>query len=228
MKKYSEILNDIDKTYEELTRVKGEIDSIVSTWDGATFKQKIDLKKSSETVLGELGTKQKNLELGLKFLKNNAKIALFNEVMPVVLEAFGKYENKKYGPKTEEKIRNEIKERTNCSVYINNGINVTALNKKGYGTDYKFTCGTKYQEENRKHLLIDNKIQKLDFSDVELWYVKTDYIDDIPEAVRTIKELKAKAIEKQNELATICSEFNKLAVDGIENIYCDKRIYDRW
>lgn len=39
------------------------------------------------------------------------------------------------------------------------------------------------------------------------------------------KRLYKKACEKQQELATICSEYNNLAVGNIKNIYKDKNIY---
>ena len=36
----------------------------------------------------------KNLSLTIKFLQNNARIALFNDVMPVLLDILSKYKGK--------------------------------------------------------------------------------------------------------------------------------------
>lgn len=231
MKKYTEILKDIDTTCVELKDVKKKIDEINLYWRSLTFKEIEVLRdegKSKMVESKELEAQKRDLELTLKFLKNNAKIALFNEVMPVVLEILGKYVGKPYGPKTEAKIRDEIKEETNCSMYINNGINVVLLSEKGYNTGYEFTCNCKYENGEHKSILVDNKIQKLEHSDLELWYINKNYIEDIPSTIEKIKELRREAMAKQEALRSICDKFNELAVDGIDRIYCDKRIYDRW
>ena len=232
MKKFKEILKDIDITYAKIKSVKEEIDKINSYWRGLTFKEIKELRdegKSKMAETAELEARKRDLNLTLNFLKNNAKISLFNEVMPVVLEVFGKYAGKSYGPKIQEKIRNEIKERINCSVWIDNGFHVIALNENGYNVNWSdFTCNSKLENGERKSILIDNKIQKLKISDLELWYINENYIEDIPATIEKIKELKREAAKKQEELRGICDKFNELTVDGIERIYCDKRIYDRF
>ncbi len=231
MKKFKEILKDIDTTYAEVKSVEEQIDKINSFWRNLTFNEIRNLRdegKSKMAETAELEARKRDLDLTLKYLKNNAKIVLFNEVMPIVLEILGKYVGKPYGPKTEAKIRDEIKEETNCSMYINNGINVVLLSEKGYNTGYEFTCNCKYENGERKSILVDNKIQKLEYSDLELWYINKNYIEDIPSTIEKIKELRREAMAKQEALRSICDKFNELAVDGIDRIYCDKRIYDRW
>ena len=53
----------------------------------------------------------KNLSLTIKFLQNNARISLFHDVMPVLLDILSKYKGKPYGEKTREKIAKELEER---------------------------------------------------------------------------------------------------------------------
>ena len=74
---------------------------------------------------------------------------------------------------------------------------------------------------------MDNKIQKLDFDDFELYYINRNYVADIPATIEQVRKLEAEAIAKQEELKKICERFNALSVDGIETIYCDKHIYRR-
>ena len=83
------------------------------------------------------------------------------------------------------------------------------------------------RKRNNKPLLVDNKIQALDFADFELYYINRNYVADIPATIEQVRKLEAEAIAKQEELKKICDQFNSLAVDGIETIYCDKRIYRR-
>ena len=234
MKKYIEIVADRIATYEQLKEVRNQIDAAAGKFADLSLKEIVAKRKNNDSELAahdkylcDLGRKQKNLELTLLFQKNNAKITAFVEFLPVVLEVWNKYANKPYGEKTKQKIYTEIKERCNCSFYVHNGFNITPLAEQNRNTDYGFTCGTKYENGSNKPLLIDNKIQALDFEDFELYYINDNYIADIPAIIEQMQKLETKAIEKQEELKEICTQFNFLAVDGIEKIYCDKRIHSR-
>ena len=93
---------------------------------------------------------------------------------------------------------------------------------------YSVTAGVKHNSDGTNNrLLIDNKIQALPLECFEIWFIKSEYIEDIPAAIAEMKNLYKKAVEMQKELSAICNAFNKYAVEGIESIYCDKRIYER-
>ena len=57
--------------------------------------------KTVENDIVRLEEKKKDLQITIKILNSNAKIALFNETVPVILEVLEKYKNKPYGPKTD-------------------------------------------------------------------------------------------------------------------------------
>ena len=184
--------------------------------------------KTVENDIVKLEEKKKDLQITIKILNSNAKIALFNEITPIVLEVLEKYKNKPYGPKTEQKIRDEIKEKINCNFYISDRYSsqeyhILPLNI--YGNAYDIECGTKYIEGKQKKLLDDNKIQVPELNDLTLYYTSKEYIDNIPKRIRELKKLYKKAYEKQKELEKICIEYNSLAVGDIKNIYKDKNIY---
>lgn len=130
--------------------------------------------------------------------------------------------------KTYQKIKDEIKEKTNCSFYIS-----TRYSSQEYhiiplefsNNNYNIECGSKYIDGKQKKLLDDNKIQVLEFNDLTLYYTSKEYIDNIPKRIKELKKLYKKAYEKQQELEKICSEYNNLAVGNIKNIYKDKNIY---
>lgn len=131
--------------------------------------------------------KKEDLEIAIKILNSNAKIALFNEVMPQVLEVLAKYKNKPYGPKTEQKIKDEIKEKTKCGFYISviyssQEYNIFPL--EFIGNTYDIVCGTKYIEGKQKKLLDDNKIQVPELDDLTLYYTSKEYIDNIPKGIK--------------------------------------------
>lgn len=74
-------------------------------------------------------------------------------------------------------------------------------------------------------MLIDNKIQVVEFKDLVI-YSSKEYIDDITVRINKLKELYKKAVEKQKDLDKACIEFNSLAVGDIKHIYSDKHIYE--
>lgn len=229
MKTFNEIQKDIEKSYQTIKENNKKIDELASTYSNIMdFKEKITQKRKVENEMCKLNEEIKDLTITIKILNSNAKIALFNEVMPQVLEVLAKYKNKPYGPKTEEKIRDEIKEKINCSFYISDRYNSQEYHiiPLEYSCNtYNIECGPKYTDGKQKKLLVDNKIQVLEFSDITLYYSSKEYIDNIPKRIKDLKRLYKKAYEKQQELEKICSEYNNLAVGNIKNIYKDKNIY---
>lgn len=75
-------------------------------------QEKHDLK------ICEYASEAKRLKLENLILRDNARRALFAEVVPTALEIFAKYAGKKYGPKTEEKIKAETESATGCRCYL--------------------------------------------------------------------------------------------------------------
>nr|DAO56309.1 MAG TPA: hypothetical protein [Caudoviricetes sp.] len=229
MKKFTEILKDVSKAYQTIKKIDEKTEELQNTYlNIVNLKERHEKRKDVENDLVRLEEKKKDLQITIKILNSNAKIALFNEAMPIVLEVLTKYKNKPYGPKTEEKIKDEIKEKTNCSFYIS-----TRYSSQSYhiiplefsNNNYNIECGTKCIDGKQKKLLDENKIQVLNFNDLTLYYTSKEYIDNIPKRIKELKRLYKKAYEKQQELAAICSEYNKLAVGNIKNIYKDKNIY---
>ena len=62
---------------------------------------------------------------------------------------------------------------------------------------------------------------------LSIWYINKRYFEDIQAAIVEMETLYNKAYSMQKELDSVCSAFNKYAVEGISSIYCDKRIYER-
>ena len=193
MEKFVNILAEIDKTREAIRNTEAT-------------------EKTNE--------KKQDLQITLKILQNNAKIALFNEVMPVALEVLSKYNGKPYGIKTKQKISDEIKEKTNCRFYISSRYGSDSFNiyPNDVSSEYNIDCGTAYTNGSQKQILIDNKIQLVKFEEVQPYYISREYVTDIPQRVETLKSLYKDAVAKQEELKAICDNFNKLAV-GINHIY---------
>ena len=229
MKKFNAIIREVKQTQQKINELKEKAKQLQNTYlNIMDIKERHEKRKTVENELIILEEKKNDLQITIKILNSNAKIALFNETLPIVLEVLAKYKNKPYGPKTEQKIRDEIKEKTNCSFYISDRYNsqeYRIIPLEYSGNNYNIECGSKYIDGKQKKLLDENKIQALEFSDITLYYTSKEYIDNIPKRIKELKRLYKKAYEKQQELEKICSEYNSLAVGNIKNIYKDKNIY---
>lgn len=228
MKKFVEILDDIKQTSEAIkatdTRENELVESYMNVCD---LREKHEARKAVESEMLENSERKKDLELTRKILKNNAKIALFNEVLPVALGILKKYSGKPYGEKTREKIAEEIKAATNCRLYISSRYDSHSFEVYPVGVsrnDYNISCGTEYTDGNKKPLLISNKIQLVTFDDLKLYYISNEYVEDVPRRVKKLKAVYEEAVAKQKELEHICNRYNSLAVGDIPHIYHDKHI----
>lgn len=229
MKKFNAIIREVKQTQQKINEVEEKTKQIRNTYLNITdIKKRHEKMKTVENELIRLEEKKKDLQITIKILNSNAKIALFNEVMPQVLEVLEKYKKKSYGPKTEKKIKDEIKEKTGCGFYISERYSsqeyhIFPLNING--NTYDIECGTKCENGKYKKLLDENKIQVPELKDLTIYYSSKEYIDNIPKRIKDLKRLYKKAYEKQQELEKICGEYNSLTVGSIKNIYKDKNIY---
>lgn len=222
MKKFADIIKEVNKTQQNIKEVEEKIKQFQNIYlNIMDIKERHEKRKTVENDIVKLEEKKKDLQITIKILKSNAKIALFNETMPTVLGVLAKYNNKPYGPKTEQKIRDEIKEKTNCGFYISSQeYHIFPL--EFISNDYNIVCGTKYIEGKQKKLLDDNKIQVQELNDITLYYTNKEYIDNIPKRIKDLKRLYKKAYEKQQEFVALCNEYNNLCVGSIKKIYKDK------
>lgn len=229
MKKFADIIREVKQTQQKINEVEEKTKEIRKTYlNIMDIKKRHEKMKTVENDIVRLEEKKEDLQITIKILNNNAKIALFNETLPTVLEVLSKYKGKPYGPKTKQKIRDEIKEKTSCdfyisSIYSSQEYHIFPLEFRR--NDYNIVCGTKYIDGKQKKLLDDNKIQVLELKDITLYYSSKEYIDNIPKRIKELKRLYKKAYEKQQELEAICSEYNSIAVGNIKKIYKDKNIY---
>lgn len=231
MKTFTEILQDIKTTHEAIKKSEANEKRLEAEWTSVLdMKERRRKRKALEAEWSAAEQETQDLYLSLYLLKNNARIALFNDVMPVLLEVLEKYKGKPYGEKTRDKISKEVEEKAGARAYIGTRYNqeeISVYPSSGHGNDYSITIGTKYVNGKQDRILIDNKIQLVPLENFCLYYIKSEYISDIATAIASMKELYNKAVSMQKELENVCSAFNKYAVDGIEPIYCDKHIFER-
>lgn len=230
MKKHIEILEEIKRTGEAIRAAEAKETELVESYmQVCDLRERHQARKAIENEMNENSQRKKDLEITRKILKNNAKVALFNDVLPVALEILKKYSGKPYGEKTRDKIAEEVKAATNCRFYISSRYGSHSFEVypvDAFGNDYNISCGTEYTDGNKKPLLLDNKIQLVTFDEIALYYISREYVEDIPEHIKELKTLYREAVAKQKELETVCNKYNALAVGDIQHIYKDKNIYE--
>lgn len=230
MKKFVEILEEIKQTRKAITAAEArENDLVESYMKICDLRERHEARKAAENDMMKASEEKKNLQITIKIFKNNAKIALFNEVLPVALEVLAKYSGKPYGEKTRQKISDEVKEKTNCRFYIGSRYSSHSFEVypvDGFGNDYNISCGTEYTNGSKKPLLVDNKIQLVTFEEIALYYISREYVENVPQRVEELKAIYKEAVAKQKELESICSSYNSLAVGDLAHIHYDKQIYE--
>lgn len=226
MKKYIEILKDIEKARKALKNVEEKEKTMADAiFNAPDLETKISMKRGAAADLAKTSEKRKDLEITIKLLRNNARVALFYDVAPVIIETLEKYSGKPYGEKTRQKISDIIKDKTGCRCYITQTYSYSTPEINVFPPEHNnnITIGT-----NSEHkILIENKIQPLTMDQLKLYYVNNTYFEDIPAAIKEMRKAYKKAYEKQKELETLCNEFNIYAVEGIERIYKDRHLYER-
>lgn len=228
MEKFRDLIEKINQHYERMQGARYERDMMLQKLRQLHASARID-----DELMQAISEKEKalhTLQIEHELMRHNAKIALFHDVMPVAVEVWQKYAGKAYGPKTENKIMDEIQQKTGARVcvatrYEQEEITIFPDGLRGYN----ITCGLCMTSDKKGHLrlLVDNKITPQPLEAFSIWYEKTTYFDDIPAAVEQMKKLYADVVEKKRELEHACSLFNAYAVDGIASVYRHTNIYDK-
>lgn len=232
MKKYIEIIEEIAKNNELIKQLEAEYDKTEAEYnklyEGLTLKQKVEKRKENKAefdayleTIKDISSRQEKAKICGKYLQNNAKLALFNEVAPKILKILAKYNGKPFGEKTKQKIWEEIKTETNCSFYFSDRYgDMQEIHIKDWERNYEVIFGTKFNQETktRKPFLVSNKIQAVNFEDLEVYYINMDFYENVEETVEKLLKLREEAKAKLEELKAIQAEYNDLTVDGLNNL----------
>lgn len=228
MKKFKNILKDIEKTNNDIKELEKREKEISRNFENIkNFKAYTEAKKPYQDELKNIDSMIYDLKIKKQLLYNNSKVSLFNEVVPTVCEVLKKYNGKPYGEKTKEKIRKEISEKTSCYFWIENRFS-QSYHITYFQNNVIAKCEIVFSvnsASNNPLISNDNKLYSYDFNDLHIIYEKGEYITNIPARIKKLKVEHEKAIKAQKELEKTCSKFNDLTVDGIPQIYKTQNIY---
>ena len=220
---------------EKIKALNAKIEAIV---DGVLTLENLKAKAAGDATATEkirkgnaeikaAQNKVKELTLYNKYLKDNARQALFAEVMPVIKAEFAKYAGKPYGEKTAAKIKSAIKARTNCAVYIDQryteALHIIPLNDQGYSNCTGYGSGDFdiyppfIKNEGYIKILPDNKINMAAFDNMKLSNCNP-YNNDIPGTITELKNAFEAIQEAAKALEDATAVFNSLKPSSVDHI----------
>ena len=228
MKKYVEILEEIRQARDAMrdtAETEKEMDRIhllEAKRNGTPeeFEKALSEYKAAEARYIEECKHNDNIKIAIEILKDNAKQALFAELIHPICDIWNKYEGKAHGEKTAQKIQNEIKSETGYRVYIHNGYRDAEITLyAGYNTGAPFhdlKMIPVWNGEYQPALTENNKIVKLDPDNFRV-YCCGEYVDNVPEHVEKIRQAHETAKAAEKALEDAISVYNALTRGNIQH-----------
>lgn len=216
MKKYNEMLATLAKTSAEIESTKRSYKELKSTIAGDSPLERFKNRKAITNDLGALSRKENYLHLVLKLQRYNLQVAALEELKPVIIQILEKYQNKQYGPKTKDKIRNEFKELTGFYISFFDKNYYTEI----YVIDYDHHFSLNIDSDNDHKVLVNNRIQLVEADHLKVYRVN-EYINDIPGHIEKMKQAYSTLQEKYKEFDAAMHNYNELCRGDVETVpYC--------
>lgn len=210
MKTLNEIREERQANAARVAELNKKIDQAVNSW-----RTKDPFPEDFETLGAELVATKK---IGL-ILKNNYKNRLAAEVLPALVEILKKYNGKKYGEKTREKMGEEFKAMTGCGLWLER---YTFSQKCNNAHVYEMRDGYKHGEEvefetHPNFIINDENIIQAQPADAFKVYDFGEYIEEPAERVAKLAEKKQELDEMRAAFNKAVDAYNALTVNGIDH-----------
>lgn len=210
MKTLNEIREERQTNAAKIAELNEKTERAVNSW-----RTKEPFPEDFATLGTELATAKK---IGL-ILKNNYNHRLAADVLPALVEVLKKYNGKKYGEKTREKMGEEFKAMTGCGLYLKwmpfsqecNNAHIYEM-RDGYkrGEEIEFFTANAY-------IINDDNIIQAQPADAFKLYDYSEYIENPAERVAELAEKKKELGELRNAFNKAVDAYNALTVNGIDH-----------
>lgn len=212
------IFDDISARAKDAAE-KAEKESRMKTWrkiheEGETFRE----------PYAEALKRQEYAELLLSYAKENETRLETEENLSALEDVLMKYNGKRYGERTEEKIREAFKEKTGAWVFIHrpryNGASVTISfsRNNGYITAYKAELFPRYVDGVVKNILEDNVIHAENLKHYVLMDCRA-YDGNIEETAENFLKASEALRAAKEALKAAQADYNNLKPTNIKAAY---------
>lgn len=210
MKTLNEIREERQANAARIAELNEKIDKAVNSW-----RTKEPFPEDFAVLGAELATAKK---IGA-ILKNNYNNRLAAEVLPALVEILKKYNNKKCGEKTREKLGEEFKAMTGCGLWLER---YTFSQKCNSAHVYEMRDGYRHGEEvefcTQPNFIIndENIIQAQPAEAFKLYDYREYFVDPVARVIE-LAEKKKELDEMRAAFNKEVDAYNALTVNGIEN-----------
>ena len=160
-----------------------------------------------------------DIRIKIEILKDNAKQALFNDIIGTICDIWNKYEGKPRGEKTAQKIRDELKAATGYYISIGNKYDDAHIQTYFHYED-KAPFNTleimPIWNGEKQPALSDNKIVKLNPEKMKV-YCCGEYVENVNAHVKALKKAHAAAKAAEKAFEEAISNYNKLTRGNIQH-----------
>lgn len=227
MKAYKSILKDIKKNFETIDAMKAEIKRLdfsyeksemvqSSNFNKTEFKKICNAANQNAGKIEELKDHIFTAEVKARILRANARAALLNEALPVIIEACKPYAGKPYGEKTKEKIREKVSSAGYgfyFDGYKNGEIVIYTLTSDGYKSHADETRGCARDESHHVDEFI--KDNKLNINKISEIIPRDKYEENPAKAAATVAKALKNYMEATKDLEKQRGELIHMMPDGI-------------
>lgn len=204
-----EIVRLRDENTEKLNEVKKRIDN----WDG----KNMDMLARNDDI-------RKRREVNAAILHDKLKQAIYDRILPVVIEVVNKYAGKRMGEKTYDKFKAELKARTDCYVYYDSdfdgkyiAFHAVPLSNQGYN-DYRFpSFEFAYVAPKGEFAIIDNVLSHVTSEGFS--FHGNEVGDHTVDDILTAKENLKNALSALNEAISKYNSIKPSQFKYINNVY---------
>lgn len=170
MKNYRLIYEEMQRNTAAIEAAKAEIDKLSLKEERAAIRasrENLEALKSLRAQADQNAGKIAELSENIYFLQvvnlvlsDNMQAAIAAEALPIIREAFKKYEGKQYGPKTAAAIKEEVK-KAGFFFYVSSDgrdLHIDVVNPENMCTDYRFPTVKLYTSYEARILTPGNRI----------------------------------------------------------------------
>ena len=210
MKTLNEIREERQANAAKIAELNEKTERAVNSW-----LTKEPAPEDFATLGAELATAK---QIGL-ILKNNYNHRLAADVLPALVEVLKKYNGKKYGEKTQEKMREEFKAMTGCGLYLKRYLFSQQSNNAHI---YEMRDGYRHGEEiefftANAYIINDDNIIQAQSADAFKLYDYHEYIGNPAERVAELAAKKKELDELRNAFNKAVDAYNALTVNVIDH-----------
>ena len=223
----ADIAEQLAENAQAIKELKNKEDKTRAEWDALTLEEKhsyIKTTPAEERIMREwteLETEIKRLEKLALILRHNYRATLAAQVLPVFVEILKKYDGKKAGEKTREKMNNELETACGCSFYFDRYYNSQRSETvcicewlDGWRRGVDFNINTK----NRAAIIDEENTINGNLTAEDLHANVGEYIEDAANRLDEINKA-AEAVEAARQAFNDAADrLNALQVDGFKRV----------